>query len=247
MALQVPGIGQKQQKNQTNEKFSHFSININKYNYDKNEIGRYSQLAAFFHMLKSDLGQNVYTELSLKDGSSIYIPFSFNLYETSCFATFYKPEVMYIEIDENNYVEIMFDNVEINGSAELINRAKKVFKEAETYKTYIEYYTFDYSLFANWLWQKFAMNAYDKFMQIGNSIFKNGNFMVYPLEDYEYYVITREDFNKVNSSQIEYVVIRSNMQMDKMLIVDFTRTIAFATGFDELEQLKLEDMLKPEA
>ena len=29
MALQVPGIGQKQQKNQTNEKFSHFSININ--------------------------------------------------------------------------------------------------------------------------------------------------------------------------------------------------------------------------
>lgn len=91
------------------------------------------------------------------------------------------------------------------------------------------------------------MNAYDKFMQIGNSIFKNGNFMVYPLEDYEYYVITREDFNKVNSSQIEYVVIRSNMQMDKMLIVDFTRTIAFATGFDELEQLKLEDMLKPEA
>lgn len=237
----------KQKNNTTNKKFSHISININKYNYDKNNIGRYSQLAAFFHMLKSDLGQNIYTEFSLKDGSSIYIPFSFNLYETSCYATHYSPDVMYIEVDENNYVEINFDTIEANGTVDFINLVKKVFKEAEAYRTYIEYYAFDYSLYANWLWQKFSMNGYDKFMEIGNEIFKNGNFMVYPLEDYEYYVITRNDYNTVPSNKIEYVVIRSNIQMDKMLIVDFTRTIAFATGFDELEQLKLEDILKPEA
>lgn len=241
MALQITGS----KKEAAQSKFPHASININKYNYDKNETGRYSQLSAFFHMLKTDLGQDAYAEFSVKD-DSIYIPYSFNLYETSCFALYYKPEIMYLELDENNYVEINFDTVEINGTQEFVNHAKDVFKEAETFKTIINYFTFDFKQFANWLWQKFQGNAYSACMQVGNNIFRNGNFMVYPIEDYEYYVITNEDFHKVPTPAIEYIVIRSNIQMDKMLIIDMTRTIAFATGFDELEQLKLADILKPE-
>jgi hypothetical protein len=228
------------------EKFSSASININKYAYDKNEVGRYSQLAAFFHMLKSDLGQNTYCEFALKDGS-IYIPYSFNLYETSVYATHFYPEMMYIEIDQDNYVEITFDTIEIHGTPELISLAKKVFKEAESFRTIIPYYSFDYKTYANWLWQKFLQSAYEKCMEIGNQIFKNGNFMVYPVEEYEYYVITKEDFNKTPINNMDYIVIRSNIQMEKMLIIDIARGISFATGFDELEQLKLADFLKPSA
>lgn len=231
---------------QQSEKTSQSSININKYGYDKNEAGRYSQLAAFFHMLKTDLGQNIYCEFATKE-DSIYIPYSFNLYETSVYALKYSPEMMYIELDENNYVEITFDNIDIHGTAEFISKTKQVFKEAETYRTYIEFFEFDFNSYAPWLWQKFLQQAYERCMEIGNDIFKNGNFMVYPIEEFEYYVITKADFQKTSLQNMEYIVIRSNIQMDKMLLIDINRKLAFATGFDELEQIRVSDYLKPTA
>lgn len=222
------------------------TININKYSYSKDKTPRYAQLSAYFHMLKSDLGDTVYAEF-IANRIPFYMPYSFNIYETMCYAIQFKPDVMYVEKDADNYIEITFDEVTINGTSSFIKRARDIFFMAESFKSIFGYYLFDFGKFADWLFKKFKAGLYDTCIAIGNEFIRNGSLKIYPLEEGEYFAVTKEDFEATPLNQVEYIVLRSNIQMDKMICIDLQRNIVMATGLDELEKLKIEDMLKPEA
>ena len=56
--------------------------------------------------------------------------------------------------------------------------------------------------------------------------------------------IPRNNTIKKYKGNIEYIVIRSNIQDDKVLFIDNTTKEILGTGFDELEQLTLNEMLR---
>ncbi len=230
-------------KNETT--ISKISININKFGYFKSEAERYCQLSAFFHMLKTDLGISTFSALINADGSEVYIPYTFNIYETTCYSLKYHPSVMYLEEDEENFVEIGFDEVRIQGTAEFIQKAKDVFAEAESYKTIITPFEHSYEETTKWMYNKMMQEAYDRFVKIGNAVIKNGSFMIYPKELDERFITTKQEFDRFGMDELQYVVLRSNKQMDKMILFDTQRKLILATGMDELEKTTLLDVLKP--
>lgn len=239
------GAGKKAAEKKTNET----KINVNKHPYIKTELGRRIQLTAFFHMLKLDLGHNAYSEMVKVDDAKgdlkIDIPYSFNLYETMCMAKFFMVDNWYIDIDKDNSVDIFFDEIVIRGTPEFTSTVMAAFKAGETFTSDFPLYKYDYKQGAQWQWEKVRQNQYQKCRQIGNRLFKNGSFMVYPLEESEIIVYKESDFRQVGINDVEYVALRSNIQPNKVLLFDNVRRIVVATGFDEMECLELDDFLNP--
>jgi len=231
----------------TTGKVNEHIININKYGYNKNEIGRIVQLTAFFHMLKLDLGKDCYSEMITKKDETLYIPYSFNIYEEIALAKKNMTKSWYLELDANNYVEISFDEVKINGTPAFFKIAHKAFEQGEAFTTDLQIYQEDFSTGADWQWNQFKKMQYQKCIAIGDHIFKNGSLTLYPLEEEEIICYNENDFNSYPIEKVEYVVLRSNIENGKMLLIDNIRKHILGTGFDELESLELADTFNPSA
>lgn len=237
---------QKPQQNKENEQAvdernGEYTININKFGYTKNEAGRAIQLTAFFHMLKLDLGGDNYAEIVTQEDEHLYMPFSFNIFEEICIVKKNKIKSWYIELDENNYMEAFFDEVRIKGSRAFYEIIKKAFEKGESFTSDIPMYYSDFSEGTDWQWNQLKNNLYNKCIKIGDSIIKNGSIMVYPKSESEIIAYNEKDFNSVPIDEVEYVVLRSNIKTDQMLMVDIERKKIMGTGFDELESLGLAD------
>lgn len=237
----------KMKASEAQDKVGKYTLNINKYAYSKDTFERIIQLTAFFHMIKLDLGENTYCELIIPKIGNLYIPYTFNLYETMALTKDYIPETLYVELDEENYIEINIESIVIHGTNDFYNKVKKVFIEAESYHTDISVWTFDVSTYADWLFKKYLQDQYTICIELGNHMIQNGSFCVYPLEDMEVYVVNKEDYDTIPLDSMEYVCLRSNIEMDKMVLIDIVRKKVYATGFNELETLTLADAFKPTA
>lgn len=221
--------------------FKTYEININRRAFTKEKF-RQVQLTAYFHYLKLEFNGEAFTEIE-SENKRYYIPYSFTMYETIAIVMKHGMKMLYLELDENRYVEINFDTITIHGKEKMYNICKDLLKFAEQYTIPPVIFQFDYTTSADWLWKKFLNNQFEICMNIGNAIFKNGYIMVHPLEEDEAEVITALDFKKYKGN-IEYIVIRSNIQDDKVLFIDNTTKEILGTGFDELEQLTLNEMLR---
>ena len=62
--------------------------------------------------------------------------------------------------------------------------------------------------------------------------------------DPEAYFKVMKPLQEKYKGKIEYVVIRSNIQDDKILFIDNTTKEVLGTGFDELERLELAEILR---
>lgn len=247
MAIKKDAKQEKLKASEAVGKIGKYTLNINKYAYSKDTYSRIIQLTAFFHMIKLDLGENTYSELVVPKIGNLYIPYSFNLYETMALTKDYIPESFYVELDEQNYIEIDIETVIVHGTNDFYQKVKRVFIEAESYHTDISIWTYDVSNYADWLFKKYLADQYDICIQLGNHMIKNGSFCVYPLEELETYVVNKEDYMAIPTSSMEYVVLRSNVEIDKMVLIDIVRRKIYATGFNELETLTLSDAFKPTA
>lgn len=220
-----------------------YQINVNKHAFTK-EGWRIFQLTAFFHYLKIALNGVAFTEIEAEN-ARYYIPFSFGINETMAIVQQHGMKMLYIEIDENNYIEITFDTINIQGSERLYNTCKKLLLLAEEYQVVPHTFYFDLSTNAEWLWQRYLNNQFNNCMEIGEELFGNGYIMVHPLDEDEAEVVYYQEFDKYKG-KIEYVVIRSNIQDDKILVIDNVTREAFGCGFDELEEIELGELLRNE-
>ena len=134
-----------------------------------------------------------------------------------------------------------FDEVRIKGSRAFYEIIKKAFEKGESFTSDIPMYYSDFSEGTDWQWNQLKNNLYNKCIKIGDSIIKNGSIMVYPKSESEIIAYNEKDFNSVPIDEVEYVVLRSNIKTDQMLMVDIERKKIMGTGFDELESLGLAD------
>ena len=86
---------------------------------------------------------------------------------------------------------------------------------------------------------------YDGITADGDYIIKNGSIMLYPESESEIIAYNEKDFNSIPIDEVEYVVVRSNIKSDQMLMIDLKRKKIMGTGFDELESLTLADEFNP--
>lgn len=234
----------KKQKNNTGVKIETININNPSHRYDKTQKGRLSQLTAFFHMLKMDVGDESFSSMT-KDGDEIYIPYSFNLQETMCLCLHHIPDMMYIELDEENYIEIGFDSIKISGTPDFMSLARTSFKKAENYGTILGFFTYNYSETVPAKYKAMIINIYDKCISLGNEMLKNGSFKIYPMSSPEKYIESEDDWSTVSVNDIEYILLRSNLESDKVIFLDLKRKLSFSAGMDALEESFLSDLLKP--
>ena len=220
-----------------------YEINVNKRAFTKEKF-RQLQLTAYFHYLKLEFNGNAFTEIEAEN-KPYYIPYSFTLNETMAIVIQHGMKMLYVELDENRYIEIKFDTITVHGTEKLFNKCKEMLKYAEMYAVAPSIFHFDFTDFAEWKWQKYLNDQFDNCMKIGNKIFGNGYIMVHPFEDDEEEVITYNDFDKFKGN-IEYIVIRSNIQDDKVLLIDNSAKEVLGTGFDELERIELTEILRGE-
>lgn len=232
------------------EKVTETVLNINKYNYFKDAIGRRIQLTAFFHMLKIDMGDQVCAEMSVGD-DHFYIPFSFNLYEEICIAKTYMVDNWYVDVElaegNVNLVEIFFDEVKIKGNPEFIQYVTKVFLEAISFTSDFSILQWDFTNCAAWQWEKFKKLEYQKCIEAGDSIFLNGSITVYPFDESEIIIYNETDFKTTSISNMEYIVMRSNVKdkSDMVILIDNTRKKILGTGFDPFEETELNEIFNP--
>ncbi len=226
-------------KKTSNEKqLKKFEINLNKTALTKENF-RQIQLAAYFHYLKLELGGEVFSEIEAEN-NRYYIPFSFTINETVEIVMMHGMKMLYLELDENQYVEIRFDTITISGTDDLYNECKTLLKYAEQYVIPPDLFYLDLSKNADWLWNKYLTTQFESCMMIGNKLIKNGCFIIYPLEDDETEIVNAEDFNKYKN-QIEYIAIRSFLDENKTIVIDNVTKEIFATNLDELEKVELSE------
>ena len=229
-----------------NQKTSKKIIEINKYSYDKTDEGRRIQLTAFFHMLKLRLGDDAYTEMT-STKKVCYIPFSFNIYETIAMAKYLRPLTWYVELDENNYAEIRSEEITVNGTKDFLKTVSDAFTDGESYTSDYDVFLHDFAKAGNnWTWNNFTKNIYERILGIGNTFLKNGNVMIYPVEDVEedeFHIYDKAGFTRLPLTSIEYIALRSNIENGKMVLIDCLRNTVLATGFNELEKEELKDYL----
>lgn len=229
-------------KNTDNSKsFKTYEINVNRRAFTKERF-REVQLTAYFHYLKLEFNGHAFAEIEAEN-KRYYIPYSFTLNETVAIVMQHGMKMLYLELDENRYIEINFDTIIIHGTEKLYNKCKDMLPFAEQYLIPPTIFQFDFTNNAEWLWQKYLNTQFENCMKIGNQLFGNGYIMVHPFEDDEDEVITYQDYQKYKG-KIEYVVIRSNIQDDKILFIDNTTKEVLGTGFDELERLELAEILR---
>ena len=218
-----------------------YEIKLNKHAFTKENF-RMLQLTAYFHYLKLEFNGEAFSEIEAEN-KRYYIPYSFTLNETVAIVMTHGMKMLYLELSEDEYIEIHFDDVVINGTEELYNKCKDMLSFAEMYQVPPTIFVYSFTNNADWLWKKYLNNQFENCMRIGNETFGNGYILVHPLEDDEAEVITQADYNKYRGN-IEYVVIRSNIQDDKVLFIDNTTKEVIGTGFDELEKITITEILR---
>lgn len=227
------------------EKILQKKIDVNRYNYDKETMGRIVQLTAFFHMLKLDIGEDAFTEMA-SSKTTIFVPYSFNLYETLALAKYFRPINWYVELDTNNYAEIRQDEITIKGTKEFIRIVSDAFRKGESYSSDYNIFFYNFEERGNqWAWNTFTKDCYERLVRIGDFFIKNGNMMVYPTEEFEYLVFQESDFNRVDKTEMEYIILRSNIEKDRdrTILLDLKHKVMLATALNELEEEEILDYL----
>ena len=220
------------------------SININSYNYDKNDEGRMVQLSVMLYMLKNAMGEEIYTEIA-SSTSTHYIPYSFGMYEIIALTKTYKPLTLYAELDTDNYCEIRLEEVKISGTKDFIDKAVVCFERAQNFTSDISLFCINMKNMGNdYYWNYFFNNEYRKCIEIGDRFIKNGSMRLYPEEYEEYYVYAIDDYRGTPKEDIEYIVLYSNLSSDKFVLIDHKNRHIIAAGFDEVEQEQLLDICK---
>ena len=225
------------------KQYKTYEINVNKRAFTKEKF-RQLQLTAYFHYLKLELNGNAYTEIDAEN-KPYYIPFSFTLNETMAIVIQHGMKMLYLELDENRYIEITFDTITVHGTEKLFNKCKEMLKYAEMYQVAPSIFHLTFMDNAEWKWQKYLTDQFDICMKIGNKLFGNGYIMLHPKEEDEVEILSYNDFDHYKDS-IEYIVIRSNIQEDKVLLFDNDSKEVLGTGFDELERVELTEILRQE-
>lgn len=219
-------------------------INVNKYGYNKDDNARIVQLTAFFHILKKELGESCYTEIA-NAKNVCYIPFSFNLYETIAMAKYYRPLNWYVEVDEDNYVEIRPDEITISGNLDFINKVDAAFEDGARFTSDVDVFAFNFLNTGNeYMWNHFAEFQYKKAVKIGDSFIKNGSMRLYPDKEKEYFIYGLDDYYGTPKENIEYLTLRSNLQYDKVIIIDNKRKVLLAIGLNEIELEEMKEIIK---
>lgn len=227
----------------TNKEFRKYEINVNRKAFTKENF-RMLQLTAYFHYLKIKLNGTAFSEIE-SEKNRYYIPFSFTLNETLAIVKNHGMKMLYLEVDENNYIEISFDTIAITGTEDLISMCKETISLAEQFKEAPGFYYHNMAESAEWLWNKYMNSQFENCMEIGNMLFGNGYIMIYPTEYEETEVIYSDEFYAYKG-QIEYVLIRSNVEENKFLLIDNITKEVFGGGFDSLEEAELSGILKGE-
>ena len=220
------------------------TININKYNYDKNDEGRMVQLAVLLHILKISVGEDILTEIA-NPKTTCYIPYGFGMYETIAMVKVFRPVTLYAELDEHNYCEIRLEEIKLSGTKEFVEKATACFEKAQKYTSDINLYFIDFNKSGNdFMWNTFYNSEFRNCMQIGDTFIKNGSMKLYPENELEYYVYAIDDYKGTAKEEIEYIVLQSNTQSDKLILIDHKHRHIIASGLNELEQESLLAMVK---
>lgn len=230
-------------KSPESKQFKTYEINLNKTALTKEKF-RQVQLAAYFHYLKLEFEGNVFAEIEAEN-NRYYIPYSFTINETVGIVMVHGMKMLYLEADENHYIEIRFDTVTIRGTEKMYNKCKEMIKYAEQYLVPPVLFTFSFESNAEWLWNKYLSTQFHNCMVIGNRLFGNGCIIIHPFDEDEREVVYLQDYQKYKG-KIEYVVIRSFIQDDKVLFIDNVTKEVIGTGFDELERVELAEILRGE-
>lgn len=232
------GSNNKNQVVNTNLEFN--TIVVSKYALSPNVIIKTLQLGAFFLLMRSKhKGAECSIDTTLK---TFEIPEEFEMTEILALLKIYEFKAMHIFIDEEHYIDINLDLIEINGELELYEDCKNTLRQVEKYKSDFTAFSFNFNQYSEKLWNAFEEQLYDALISIGNKYIKFGYFLVYDSDLDETEVATKEQYDEIKNK--EYILLRGKINKDKNVIMDYKSRQIIATGFDELERLNLLDTLK---
>lgn len=217
-----------------------YVIDLNKEGFDLDDY-RKVQLIAYFHLLKLNFQGTTFNQIS-GDEEHMYIPYTFTLEEELALVSIHGMKLLYIEISEEEYIEIDFDQIRI------------VLEDEELVKTCIDMLrlVFAYDLvpevdfldFAEHKleWQRVIAFEYKTAMKIGEEFIKNGYIICYPVEG-DAFIVNSENELKAAKGKIEYLAIRSNVYENRSVLLCHQFQQAIMLGFFEHESEEIKKYL----
>ena len=94
------------------------------------------------------------------------------------------------------------------------------------------------------MWNHFAEFQYKKAVKIGDSFIKNGCMRLYPDKEKDFFIYGLDDYYGTPKEDIEYLTLRSNLQYDKVIIIDNKRKVLLAIGLNEIELEEMKEIIK---
>lgn len=217
-------------------------ININHYALSRGTVLKRNQLSALFVLIKNKYQGGEYSiDTPLK---TFNIPEEFEAPEIMTIAKFYEATAWHIFIDEERYVDINFDQMEVNGEPDMLEFCKEAVRTVEKFKSDIRVTEFSFNKYPGWLWDKFLEEQYEKIVALGNRYLKYGDFYIYNDELDESKIANKEEFEKARNR--EYILLKSKINSYRIILVDINIKQVLATELDDLEKEYLSDILKPQ-
>ena len=217
-------------------------INLNHYALSKGTIMRRNQLSALFVLLKNKYPDAEYSiDTPLK---TFNIPEEFEAPEIMTIAKYFEATAWHVFIDEERYMDIDFDQMEVNGEPEILETCKEFVRAVEKFKSDINITDFSFNKYPGWLWDKFLEEQYEKIVALGNRYLKYGDFFVYNDDLEETRITCEEQFIKARNR--EYILLKSKLNTYRIILIDLAIKQVLATELDDLEKEYMSDILKPE-
>jgi len=217
-------------------------INLNHYALARNTVPKRNQLSALFVMVKNKYHDAEYSiDTPLK---RFEIPEEFEATEIMAIAKYFEATAWHIFIDEERYVDIDFDRMEVNGEDEMLSFCKESVRSIEKFNSDISVSDFSFNKYPGWLWDKYLEEQYDKMVTMGNRYLTYGDFYVYDDELDERKITNRLEFDAARNRK--YILLKSKINNYRIIFVDLGLKQVLATELDDLESEYLRDILHPE-
>lgn len=201
-------------------------INLNRTGLKKDKT-RLFQLACVFFTLRRSLPQDAFAELEGRDGR-FYVPYRFCLGEVAALAMSCQPKMFYLELSEDEYIEIQFDELLCRGSQQMVEQCRQAIDQAARLCRSPDILAFQGGM-KDPCWSG-IMNQPDLVVRnIGDLLFGSGYVMIHPKER-EAFCVTQSSAYRFFRGQIEYVEILSNLEPGKFVLFVYDTMQIFACG-----------------
>lgn len=214
-----------------------YIIDLNKEGFDMDDY-RKIQLVVYFHLLKMNFQGTTFNQISGEE-ENIFIPYTFRLDEEMAIVTVHGMKMLYIEISDEEYIEIDFDKICIVIEDDEIR--EKCIEMLDLVHAYDLVPDIGYLSFTDnrTKWQRVLLNEYEFAMKIGETFIKNGHVVCYP-KDGDAFIVTKQKEIIDQKSKIEYMAVRSNIYDGRTVVFlhQFQEVIMLGFFPEEVERMK---------